>query len=107
MKKVKVKILDSIAGLADPKPTAELDKKYSDKITQMNRQRKNPFSAAFIEELVTDWKKSDRYGEQPLGFRRDWSFKPDQEAMISAELAEKWEEAGLCMILRDETKKAA
>lgn len=109
MRKVKVKILDSIAGLKDPRSPSELDEKYRQQIQRMNKGRQKPFSEGFVEELVSDFKKHDRYGEKPLGFARDWSFKPGDEVMINADLAEKWQDAGICTILADEpaAKKAA
>lgn len=107
MKKVKVKILDPIAGLADPKPTHVLDEKYKAKIAQMNKGRRVAYSKEFTDELIADMKAHDRYGEKILGFPRDFAFKTGDEVMINAELAEKWEEAGICTIIRDDKKLAA
>jgi hypothetical protein len=106
VKKVKVKMLESIAGLADPRPRNELDEKYRKKIEQMNRGRQKPFSDEFTNNMLKDMKERDRYGEKPLGFPRDWSFKPGDEPMIEQSLAEKWEDGGVCLIVREEKKAA-
>lgn len=105
MKKKRVKILESIAGLADPKPRAELDAKYS-KFKAGLEAREKPPSKATIDFHVAEMKKRDRYGEPELGFKRDWAFRPDAEVTINADLADKWEESGICTIL-DDQKKAA
>lgn len=107
MKKVKVKILEPIAGLADPKPTSVLDEKYKAKIAAMNKGRRVAYSKEFTEELIAQMKASDRYGEKALGFPRDFAFKTGDEVIINAELAQKWEDCGICVILTEETKKAA
>jgi hypothetical protein len=102
--KKRVKMLESIAGLADPRPQAVLEEKYS-KLRIENKRREKPLSEFTIESRIDDLKKRDRYGEVSLGFPRDWSFKPGDEPLINAELAEKWEEGGLCVAV--EGKKAA
>jgi hypothetical protein len=106
MEKLKVKFNESIAGLADPKPTAELDKKYQDKIASMGKGRPRPFSEAFTKQLIDQMKAHDRYGEKPLGFHGDFTFKIGDEAMIDAELARKWEANGTCSILETGRKAA-
>ena|SRR5579872_4721771 len=107
MKKVKVKILEPIAGLADPKPTSVLDEKYKSKIAAMNKGRRVAYSKEFTDELIAQMKSHDRYGEKQLGFPRDFAFKAGDEVMINAELAQKWEEGGICMIVAADEKKAA
>lgn len=104
--KKRVKITDSFAVLADPRPTRELDEKYA-AIRAKLMERDKPPSAATVNETIDTLKKRDRYGEPMLGFPRDRGFKPDQEVLISAELAEKWEAAGMCIILEEGSKKAA
>lgn len=104
--KVRVKMIDSIAGLADPKPRATLDEKYKKMQADMRGRRPKPVPEIVIEQTLEETKKRDRYGEAEIGFPRDWSFKPDQEVLINADLARKWEEVGLCVILQD-SKKAA
>lgn len=106
MKKVKVKMLDSVAGLADPRSTEELDRKYKAKIAQMNQGREKPFSETFTRNFIDEMKRRDRYGEKPLGFPRDWAFKAGDEPYIDAALAENWEAAGMCVVIRDEKKAA-
>jgi len=103
--KKKVRFLDSIAGMGDPRPTAELDAKYEahrDKLRReaLARGGREP-SAYILDQIITDMKKQDRYGEKPIGFSRDWSFKPGDERVISSDLAEKWEDSGICIIVED------
>jgi hypothetical protein len=105
--KVKVRILDSIAGLADPRPKDELDAKYATKIEKMNAGREKPFSKHFTDTMIGQMKSRDRYGEKPIGFPRDWSFKPGDEPMIDADLAVKWEDSGICMVITEKASKAA
>ena len=106
--KKRVKITDSIAVLADPKPTAELDAKYA-KHREKLLAREKPPSKATIDNEIAVLKKRDRYGEPVYGFKMDRGFKPDQEAVIDAALAEKWEASGACVIIGDaiSEKKAA
>lgn len=104
--KERVKILESIAGLADPKPPAELDEKYRKQIELMNQGREKPLSDHAVKTAIADMKKHDRYGERAIGFPRDWSFKPGDEIAIDADLAAKWEAAGICAILKPEKKAA-
>jgi hypothetical protein len=106
--KKKVKFLVSIAGLADP-DIPKLDARYKRVREVMSGQRtmggrRLPEDA--IAKQITEEKRRDRYDAPPIGFKQDWSFKPDQEAMIDAELAQKWEEAGYCVILQEKTKVA-
>jgi hypothetical protein len=98
MKKTRVKFLDSIAGLGDPKPVEVLDGEYA-KVRAEFKARKPPMSDARIAEIIERRKAADRYGAAGMGFARDFSFKPDQEALIPAELARAWEEAGVCLVL--------
>jgi hypothetical protein len=105
MKKVKVRIIDSIAGLADPKSKAELDAKY-DKFSGDLRNKDKPPSAGTIKMLIEEKKKADRYGDPSIGFPKDWSFKPKDEVMIEESLAVKWEDAGICVIL-DQSEASA
>jgi hypothetical protein len=104
--KKRVKIADSIAVLADPKPTAELDAKYA-KHRDALLARDKPPSKATIDQEIKNLKLRDRYGEPAYGFKTDRGFKPDQEILIDATLAEKWEAVGMCVILGDELKKVA
>lgn len=98
----KVKILQSIAGLGDPSQ-AVLERKYAQMTAELEGRKKPP-SAAAIEAVISAERKKDQQAVR-TGFLQDWSFKPDQEVMINAELAEKWEESGICLILGE--KKAA
>ncbi len=103
--KKKVRMLDSVAGLGDPRPVEDLDQKYQ-AIRDRNKAAERPLTERTIENQIATMKLRDRYAEKPLGFKRDWSFKVDQEAMIPADLAAKWEDAGLCVILTEEKKAA-
>lgn len=100
MKKVRVKFLESIAGLADPKPKAELDEKY-ERIREENLRRERPLSQATVEERIHAYKQTDRYGEPFIGFNKDFGFKVGDEAFILGEIASKWEASGICVILPD------
>jgi hypothetical protein len=102
--KKKVRFLDSVAILGDPKPKVELDAKYAAKI-ELLKNREKPPSAAAIKNHVDDLKKADRYGEPINGFPRDIGWKEGTETFINADLARKWEEAGMVVILDE--KKAA
>lgn len=102
----RVKITDSFAIMADPRPRAELDAKYDKMRATMRARRPKPVSEPTIEETIRVTKLRDRYGEPILGFPRDRGFKPDQEMSLDAALAEKWEADGKCVIL-DESKRAA
>ena len=107
--KKKVKITESIAGMADPKPKSVLDQKYSEHTAKLKAVEKPP-SIHTINQVIDDMKKRDRYGEPMLGFPRDWSFKPGDEVLIDADLADKWQEAGICQFVEESaapSKKAA
>ena len=106
MAKVRVKITDSFAVLADPRPKTELDAKY-EAIRRKMIGREKPPSKATIDETINTLKKRDRYGEPMLGFVRDRGFRPDQEVLIDAVLARKWEDAGMCVVLEEAEKKPA
>jgi hypothetical protein len=101
MKKTRVKILQSVAGLGDPKSVEELDAEYAKVRAQLSAKTRKPapLSDAKIDEIITRQKQLDRYGKAGMGFQRDFSFRPDQEALIDAELAAKWQESGICIIL--------
>lgn len=105
--KKRVKITDSFAILADPRPKAELDAKYEKMRATMKARRPKPVSEPTIDETIRVTKLRDRYGEPMYGFSRDRGFKPDQEMLLDAELAAKWEADGKCIILEVETQKAA
>jgi hypothetical protein len=101
--KTKVKILVSIAGLGDPEREA-LEKKYAAMRAWLEAKGR---SETFIEREIAEAKRLDRYDAPPSGFPRDWSYKPGEEVMIDAELARKWEAAGICTIVAPEAKKIA
>jgi len=105
--KSKVKMLDSIAGLADPKPTETLDEKYATMLRTMRARTPKPVPEAVIKETIAQTKLRDRYGEPMLGFPRDFSFRANEEVLIDAALAKKWEAAGMCIILDEAKTKAA
>src|ERR1700722_5633668 len=101
--KVRVKILDAIAGLADP-DVARLDLKYGKLEAGLRAQEKPPQERA-IRERIAVLKKSDRYDENPIGFKKDWAFKPGKEALIEEDLARKWADAEICALI-ERTKSA-
>lgn len=106
--KKKVKFLDSIAGLADP-DREKLDKRYETMRAQAKAKAEEAgreFKPAGIEAQIKELKKSDRYDDVQRGFKKDFGYKPGEEAMIPAAVALAWEEAGICVIL-EEQKKAA
>lgn len=105
MKKRRVKILESISGLADPRSREDLDAKYKKLRESMEMQEKPPAPQA-IEAVIAETKKRDRYGEVPIGFSKDWAFQPGDEAVIEVGLADKWEAAGLCVAIAEEKKAA-
>lgn len=104
---VRVKITDSFAIMADPRPVAELDAKYRKMRETMRARRPRPVSEPTIDETIRVTKLRDRYGEPIHGFPRDRGFKPDQEMSLDAGLAAKWEADGKCVILEPAEKKAA
>ncbi len=106
MRKVKVKFSEPIAVLGDPKPTAVLNEKYK-KFADDLLAREKPPSASTIKYLIEQKKLADRYGEPMYGFARDMAWKAGDEAFINAELAEKWQDCGICMILEDAPGKKA
>ncbi len=101
--KKKVKFTQSISGLGDPDKD-RLNAEY-DRIRKKSKAQ--GFRDATIERIIEDRKVSDRYNEKPIGFKNDFSFKPEQEAYIPADLAEKWEESGICVIVPEPKKAAA
>jgi len=105
--KKRVKILESIAGLGDPQP-AQLERKYArirqDLTERAIRNNREP-SPTDIEAAVNAEKRKDALWVK-TGFNKDWSFKPGDEPLIDAALAEKWEEAGICIPAPTPTDKS-
>lgn len=106
MERVYVRFLDSIAGLRDPRAKEELDQKYEN-MRERNFRQPKPQSPEVMESIIANFKKQERYGEVPLGFRNDWSFKPGERAFINADLAAKWQAAEICEICPDQKEDAA
>lgn len=106
MKKVRVRIIESIGGLADPKAPEQLQAKYDQMRREMEAKEKPP-SKATIDAVINSAKLRDRFGETPVGFSRDWAFKPGDEPAISEDLAAKWEECGICVLVSPEKRKEA
>lgn len=108
--KKRVKFLDSVAGLADPRPKAELDKKYQQLREKMETPPEGSDTGApkrAIDAAIADAKKRDRYDDPRWGFPRDYVFKSGDEVMIDAKLAEHWEADGRCTIIEQAVGKAA
>ena len=107
--KKRVRILTSIAGLADP-DTAALDKKYqkiADRMAARAAEANATLKPETIKAVIADHKKADRYNDVKRGFKADFSFPPGAEVSLPASVADAWEEAGLCTILDEPAKKAA
>ena len=110
-KRVRVKMLESVAGLKDPDREA-LDRKYKGIVADYEaRALKNnrEVKPHLVKALIDEHKRQDRYDDVCRGFKRDFAFAPGSEPSIPIEVAQKWEEAGLCTILPDEppAKRAA
>lgn len=97
----RVKFLDSIAGLADPNKQ-QLDQRYAKLKVSLEAQKRSP---RFIDDTIAEQKSKDRYAEAPIGFTKDWAFKTGDEALVPADLAEKWEQSGICVPVAE--KRAA
>ena len=111
--KKRVKILQSISGTGDPSP-GELQRKYDtmrrtlqDAARAARNMGRPGRSDGEIEALVAEEKRKDDAIPRVAGFTHPFSFKPGDEVSIDAELAEKWETCGLCMILTGDKKAAA
>lgn len=107
--KKKVKMLESIAGLADP-DRDKLDREYA-QIMERARVKADAEGREFkpgpVKLLIEERKKNDRYNDVIRGFKKDFAFKPGEEVLIPAAIAAAWEEAGLCVIIEDHKKAAA
>lgn len=104
----KIKLLTSIAGLGDP-DRAKLDAKYVRLSASMQAEvdfRGKKRSTESIAAAVAEEKRKDRYDEKPIGFKTDWSFRSGDEAVIDSELAKKWADSGICIILPTEKRAA-
>jgi hypothetical protein len=106
--KKRVKFLTAIAGLADP-DCAALDKKY-EQLTEQARQvaekRRREFKPLDVKLAIDHFKNVDRYFDVCRGLKQDFSYKAGDEGLIPDDIAVKWEEAGICTILKDEKKAA-
>ena len=60
-----------------------------------------------IEALVRAEKRKDEKIPRVSGFDHEFSFKPKDVALIDAELAEKWQAAGICVIDSEVSLKKA
>ena len=113
MKKVKLKILHSIAGTGDPS-AAELSQKYANMAKTLKQQSmaaqgagKRGKSDEEIEELVDAEKRRDSKIPRVSGFTGAFSFKPGDTPVIDASLAAKWAESGICIVEEEISRKAA
>jgi hypothetical protein len=101
--KKRVKFLTSIAGLADPDQQA-LDRKY-ERFTERKKldaeKAGREFKPGPVKSAIVEFKKVDRYHDVSRGFERDFHFKTGDEGLIPADVAAKWEKAGICLILGD------
>lgn len=113
MKKIKVTMLASVAGTGDPSPAA-LRQKYGRMLANLVKQSRDAQASGKagksdeeIESLVSAEKRKDEKIPRVSGFDHEFSFKPKDVALIDADLAEKWQEAGICIIDEVPLKKAA
>jgi len=111
--KKRVKIQVSIAGSGDPSQT-ELERKYASLRRTLEEHsraarlmNKTGRTAEEIESTVAAERRKDAAIPRVSGFTAPFSFKPGEEIIIDAELADKWEAAGICSILPAEKKTAA
>jgi hypothetical protein len=96
--KVRVRFIESIAGLKDPLPKAVLDEKYARIRFEMEHpaDRPKPFREAEILATIERLQKDDRYGEPSIGFVKDFAFRPGEIFSIPKEIADKWIEGDIC-----------
>jgi hypothetical protein len=113
VKKVKVKILQSVGGTGDPS-AAELSQKYLTMAKTMKQQSiaaqgagKRGKSDEEIDELVDAEKRRDAKIPRVSGFTGAFSFKPGDTPLIDASLAAKWQESGICIVDEELSRKAA
>jgi hypothetical protein len=113
MKKVKVTMLMSIAGTGDPS-AASLKQKYDRMLTNLAQQSRNAQASGKpgktdeeIEALVGAEKRKDSKIPRVSGFDHEFSFKPKDVAFIDADLAEKWQDGGICIIESEVSLKKA
>lgn len=110
--KKRVKMLVAIAGMGDAQPM-ELAKKYAKTERDLRSKTRTRdgvptqvHSEEYIAGVVNAAKRKDA-AEPRRGFPQDFQFKAGDEALIDAEIAEKWEAAGICVALTELVKKAA
>jgi hypothetical protein len=110
--KVKVTILQSVAGTGDPSP-ADLKRKYELMTVTMTQHSLTAQKAGKqgrtdeeIAAIVETERRKDARTPRLAGFDHEFSFKPKDVALIDADLAEKWQDAGIC-IIEESAKKAA
>jgi len=102
IKRVRVKFLDSLAGLRDPTP-ALLAAKYARIAesmaaeTQGGKSKLPLYSEAQIRAAVDSERRKDEAVIR-TGFVKDWAFKPGEEASVNAEIAREWEAGGVCVV---------
>ena len=97
----KVKFLTSIAGLADP-DCAQLDKKYEQfkvRARQASEKKGREFKPGPVKLAIDELKQLDRYNDICRGFKQDFNFKTGDEGLIPADVAKKWEQAGICVVI--------
>jgi hypothetical protein len=101
--KTKVRFLMSIAGCGDP-DHVKLDQEYAE-LTQ--RMLKMGAKQPAIDRMIASKKEKDRYNADPVGMPNDWRFKPEGVSEVPADLAQKWEQAGICVILPANKERSA
>jgi hypothetical protein len=108
VEKVRVRFIESIAGLKDPLPREVLDEKYAKIRFQMENpvDRKKPFREDEILATIERLRKDDRYAEAAYGFLRDYSFRPGEIFLIAKDIADKWIAGGICELAADQPAMA-
>jgi len=103
--RVRVKFLDSIAGLRDPIQAA-LETKYKKLEESMSAEKNGKVQAHSKVQIAAAVDAARRSDEAVIrtGFVKDWSYKPGEEALVSVAIAKAWEEAGIVSII---TQQAA
>lgn len=108
LKRVRVKFLDSIAGLRDPSQQA-LEAKYTSMAEGLAAEKQGKVqrhTPAAIKTLVDVERRKDEAVIR-VGFTKDWAFKTGDETSVNEEIARHWEEQGLAVVLSEPVKKAA
>jgi hypothetical protein len=100
VEKLKVRFLQSIAGLADPAPREVLDARYAQRrrTLESDERRRSP---EYIDKVIEALKRGDRYGDVRRGFTMPFAYKQGDIASIPAEIARNWVASEICEFVGD------